>query len=461
MPLTIRVELLRGVYEAADAVDDLGAEWPPHPARLFCGLLAGADGEEDMSLLRWLESQPPPVVIAADVWEDDNRRPSYVPSNQIQRKASAYQHFPARKALGPRTWRHVAPRSPVVGYQWDAEPSAGQLRGFRDLTARLGYLGRSTSPVVADLVESLESGLPRWTVDDRPDPMPVGTTLLTVPEPGYLDALIAAFEADEQPWAVPRRSVRYAPESNVSGRDSVPTSRGPYGELIVLPFRGRRISSAFTLTVTSTFRKAIESRLDGGPLVLRGRRRGEEGPRHQIAVLGLPFVGTQYATGDLLGVGLALPAGLADADRRMIFEALAHTTELTLGRLGVVALEHGISSRETLRPATWVRPSRSWVTATPLSSDRHHRRLSPDVLEDDVRRACEHADLPSPVDIEVSRLPLTAGAQTIRPNLRVRHRGDRATASFHARITFADLIEGPVVLGNLRHYGLGLMRPER
>ena len=40
--LTIAVELLTGSYDAGDADDRRLAEWPPHPARLFCAMVAAA-----------------------------------------------------------------------------------------------------------------------------------------------------------------------------------------------------------------------------------------------------------------------------------------------------------------------------------------------------------------------------------------------------------------------------------
>ena len=58
----ITVELLTGRYDAADVQDRERAEWPPHPARLFCALVAAARSEEERSALRWLEDQPAPLV---------------------------------------------------------------------------------------------------------------------------------------------------------------------------------------------------------------------------------------------------------------------------------------------------------------------------------------------------------------------------------------------------------------
>ena len=79
----------------------------------------------------------------------------------------------------------------------------------------------------------------------------------------------------------------------------------------------------------------------------------------------------------------------------------------------------------------------------------------------EVRRACNHAELPQPSDIEVSLVPLLEGAPSIRANLRVRRNSDVAMPSFHARLLFDEPVAGPIVLGNLRRYGLGLFAPDK
>ena len=59
MPISIIVRLRHGRYDAGgDRPSE--AEWPPHPARVFCALAAAADGDPAWEALRWLEAQPAP-----------------------------------------------------------------------------------------------------------------------------------------------------------------------------------------------------------------------------------------------------------------------------------------------------------------------------------------------------------------------------------------------------------------
>ena len=65
----IEVNFLTGRYVATSHNERRRWEWPPHPARLFSGLVAAwAEGEQDPAereALEWLESQDPPAISAS------------------------------------------------------------------------------------------------------------------------------------------------------------------------------------------------------------------------------------------------------------------------------------------------------------------------------------------------------------------------------------------------------------
>ena len=91
MPFTISIELLTGSYDAAEVDDRDRAEWPPHPARLFCALVAAARGNDDRAALRWLEAQPAPVIRAA-AQAGEARRSAYVVVNTLSAKGGNLTH---------------------------------------------------------------------------------------------------------------------------------------------------------------------------------------------------------------------------------------------------------------------------------------------------------------------------------------------------------------------------------
>jgi CRISPR-associated protein Csb2 len=130
----------------------------------------------------------------------------------------------------------------------------------------------------------------------------------------------------------------------------------------------------------------------------------------------------------------------------------------------------GPSARSTLKSAVWARPSRSWISATPIALDRNPGDLTsadPARAErahheatETIALACRNVGLPPPTEVEVrSSVPLQ-GAQKARafPPFPVDPKKTRRVL-VHARISFAEPVRGPILLGAGRYLGLGLMRP--
>ena len=84
--LTIEIELLTGVYRAG-LPDGSGAEWPPHPERLFSAFAqAWGDGgcdSEECAALEWLERQGAPWIEADndEEWAERTAPTVFVPPN--------------------------------------------------------------------------------------------------------------------------------------------------------------------------------------------------------------------------------------------------------------------------------------------------------------------------------------------------------------------------------------------
>ena len=103
-------------------------------------------------------------------------------------------------------------------------------------------------------------------------------------------------------------------------------------------------------------------------------------------------------------------------------------------------------------------PSSLWVSRTPFAPGRHNRKVSwPEHVRAEIQRELSvYRDLPAPASVTVldtdtrryrrRRLP---PKETI---------GSRRRAAM-AQIQFDQPIEGPIVLGSLSHFGLGLFIP--
>ncbi|MGH8924514.1 MAG: type I-G CRISPR-associated protein Csb2, partial [Acidimicrobiia bacterium] len=80
-------------------------------------------------------------------------------------------------------------------------------------------------------------------------------------------------------------------------------------------------------------------------------------------------------------------------------------------------------------------------------------------LEREVRKAVRHAGLPEPSDVQTSPQPFAQGAVRLLPSDTLRRPGDKFRPFTHAVIRFDERVRGPVVIGSMRHYGLGLCVP--
>lgn len=459
MSVSVSVELLTGSYDAAQVGDQRLAEWPPHPARLFCALVAAARDAADRAALAWLESQPPPVVLAAQAsWTQ--ARSAYVVTNTVDARGGSQTH-PGRRN-GRRERVTAVPSVPRVQFVWgDADPADGVAEALDRMARRVPYLGRSTGIAVVS-ASAAAAGVPAPAVDGCVVFEPCGPTeadvSLRVPYPGYLAELDVLFEADEPTWQA-ARFLGYKIRRPVV--EKVPDAPSVYSDVVVLGFAGLRPEGRLAAQFTQALRRAVLARAgDDAPPVLHGH--GADGRPH-VAFLALPHVGVEHARGHLLGLAVAVP-DLPAEERRQIISAVLGLRrsgddglcELSVRGIGTVELsyEPGLVRPWSVRPERWRRGSTRWVTATPMVLDRFPKNGDEDI---EVLRACRTIGLPDPVDIQASREPLLPGAARMRPNdLPERLRGRLFR---HVALTFDRKIAGPVLLGAGRHLGVGLLAP--
>jgi len=453
--LTLSVSWIGAVYEAA--LDD-GPEWPPHPARLFCALVAAADEDTaDDEALRWLEAQPPPVVLASE--GRSSRLPAFVPTNLVAATASNR----VARTNGRRHWERSHPRRSLVHLVWEhAEPSTERLAQIERLARRVPFIGRSTSQAVVTAADAAPADLADL---ERHEPGGDRSERLRVPYPGYLAALRDAFDD-----GAPARSVNRWTDYG-SAVDTKPLTatvvEGPWPDLVTLGFDpGVSLDGRLVVRVATAFKKAVLERLGNDYTheelaLLHGHH---DGRRRQCAFLALPFVGGKYANGAILGVGLGLSRDLSPEVRRALLRLLGFDRDrprlenlwvpgLTTGK--GVALHHA-DGRATIQRTRWTQPSGSWATAYPIVLDRFPHRH--DELASQVVASCELAGFPAP-DVELQPTPPLQGTPLLRSSDLRRRRGAGQRPAFHALLRFPERVRGPVVLGHLRHLGLGLCLP--
>ncbi len=467
MALSVTIRLLTDSYDAGATDDRARAEWPPHPARLFCALTAAARGEADRAALRWLETQRPPMVWAAPRAEE-SATSGYVVTNRLNAAGGSQSHPGRTNGLRTRVRSHLS--SPFVNFVWQAADPAQEVVAALDAMARrVPYLGRSTgialvSAEAADATtDTFDGALVRFEPCDVLD----AELSLRVPYPGYLDQLIDLHASDRPAWEASRfLGYRSAPPIQRADSDnaetSAPMAPSAYPDIVIFRINGfrpdGRLAPRFTAALRSRVLASARDRQDC-PAVLHGH--GADGRPH-VAFLALPDVGGDHADGHLLGLAVAVP-DLPPADRRSILAAVlalrADGTSVSIPDLGDVPLtyEPGLVRPWGATPERWRTGGRRWVSATPVVLDRYPK--GDGGIEAEVLRSCRTVGLPNPVTVDLSKQPMMPGAVRMLP-------GDlppklRGRPFRHVSLTFDRPVAGPFLLGAGRYLGVGLFAPFR
>jgi CRISPR-associated protein Csb2 len=425
-------------------------EWPPHPSRLLSALTAAAcigRDEPDATAreaLMWLEQQEPPVIEAPSA--DLTPMPtSYVPPGDLNSQAGKSEHpmfrirkdrsFPVAYLLG----------EPVVRYGWAGEPPAALLATLDRLAAETSHVGTSHSMVA---MRAYVGQLAR--VSYRPNAS--GNDTFRIPLAGRFEELRSLFyrKKPEVRRPLPVCEVSRAYGSMRAGGSTVDSI---FDELLTLRFKGITHGVESAQLIARAVRRSVMSRMaDPLPPEIHGH---EDGPH--LAWLPLCDVGHDRARGRIIGVGLALPKGMAPAARQALNRALAalfvHGIHLDDGRdVALEPLSPEYPSPLTLEQYTWTRASHDWTTVTPVVPDRLPRRSRVDFIERSIVDSLQRAGYPAPERLEVGHYSPLSG---VAPAFKTPTRFPR----FHVTVRFPARVAGPVIAGRLRYFGVGLFRP--
>jgi len=398
---------------------------------------------------------------------------------------TAVRLLPDARERHARQFPSCTPDDPCIEFIWPDPDLPPSLRdALERLVVRVVRLGHSSSLVACCLTDGASS--PSWI------PAADGDCVLRGVGPGQVDALEAAFARHHAsgPRTLPARGVRYR-SPNVAQPPQVmpPPTPDLAGDWFVLEFQPpRRLPSWRTVDVTRALRGTVLSYAERLPEALSGHQE-DSAPsnRVHVAFVALPFVARPHADGRIMGAAVLLPAATVpdsnDADlKRTVLRAIGASqaasgeVELRLGSAGVVRARFVADSAsfDSLHRVTWARPSRRWVSVTPVALPKHpgNLRRGSDVkrrqawarAEMLVRESCRHVGLPDPVVVTVGMQPFLAGVAPVsvfpafRQFDRMQER-EITRLQVHVALEFAEPIGGPILLGSGRYFGLGLLRP--
>lgn len=515
MSLILSIRFPTERYVAATMTQRDKVEWPPHPARLMLGLLAahhlGDAVAAERDALQWLCEQSAPEILLppADHCISLHMAGVYVPQNPSEAKAIAHP----RKERSFPSMILPADQAEIL-FHWPlAEPEEATRSALASLARKLVRFGHSSSLVMAAWVDAIPAGDWQRLIPQTADDLGSPDHRLRVPWSGLLASAELAYAAkareEELAAAFKRRddaAARGKPltkfEASPRGRydarhvtcgyciHSLETlHRSPWEKNFFILSRvgGSTLGLESTWQITSVLHRAILDRWSRNPALgpvpswISGHAADNAPVRHNhLAMFPLAHVDSAHASGRIMGIGFAMPRAAAiGMDKatlrlqwRQLLSGLFDQEKVTLAPQDrawsmELAMAEGDDTRQALQPSRWNAAATEWKTVTPIILDRHPKppfakdpqawRAS---CEEIIAEACLRAGLPAPVCIEPSVSSLMSGSPAASdfkaPAQRV---GRPARFHLHATITFAEKVEGPLLIGAGRFRGYGIMKP--
>lgn len=484
------------------------ADWPPSPARLFQALVAGAGlagrlGDVDRNALTWLERQRAPDIAAPPVWRSRRGVLFYMPNNDSDRiEGDPLQMSKIRtatKVFRPYLFDAAIPF--VYAWRLEAAPADEEHAGvICRLAERLYQLGRGIDmawawgEVLDD--DALSTLLARYLGQVfRPS---TGKGAVSLPSlfPGSLRSIEERYRAYSkrfryvhdggavkvvfhQPPRPQFRSVAY---------DSPPARqlydlREPTAEAAFAPWPLIRASALVVRLrdgAVERLKRAMPERASEIERVLVGRKpdgTNDGPPADRVRIIPLPSIGYIHADREIRRVVVEVPATcpIRAADVHWAFSGLLVDPET--GEVHAVLTR--ADDQQFLRHygADDDGRHRVWRTVTPaaLPEGARRRRIDPMRQLEEAKtgreRAMEQARAAAAVCQALRHAAVRTAAGVIRvqrepfetkgARVEVFADGARFTKErlWHVEVTFESTLSGPLVIGDGRFLGLGVMAP--
>ena len=487
--LLIEVRFHEGRYHGEDDGFSGAAGWPPSPARLFQALVAAAARgarlpTEDEQALKWLERLAPPEIVAPAA-RRGQAITRFVPNNDLDSVGGD----PARVSeirVG-KTWR---PRifdldQPVI-YAWHFEAGSADAARICAIAARLCQLGRGIDPAWAS-ARVLDHGALQTVFDSHPGAprVPVGAGSIAVPRPGTLDSLVNRHRRNRarlRTVGVGRSKSRQLfakpPKASFLHTGYDAPARQLHFELRTTEGVFAPVALASAATLVASLRDAAAQRLQQAlaaqttlfERLIVGRGAGPGDLAQRIRQLPIPSIGTEHTDPSIRRIMVEIPADcpIPVADLKWAFAGLQPDKPQT----GAATAVYLVSTEDARMARRFTRTAHAFRSITPvvLSGSQPRRLGTASAKTADERRreerqaagavvqALRHAGVRArPTDIRVQREPFQR--RGTRADLFAQGTRFSKHALWHVACRFAEEVEGPLVIGDGRFCGLGLMQP--
>lgn len=489
--LLVTIHLHDGRYHGSD-------QWPPAPARVFQALVAASArgsqvAPEALAALEWLEQCSPPIVACPRA-RKGQKVVNWVPNNDLDSVGGdpgRVAEIRAGKVIQP----HLFEREVPFGYAWLFDPVEGNVDkadAICQLTKGLYQFGRGVDMAWAqgELLDevSLSQRLETYSGSLHYPSKSGGSGLsLAAPAPGSLRSLLERFAAQSRrfTWSGQGEDrqlvLQQAPQPRFS---AVTYDAGTSRHLFDL--QGIVWSTRNTAELVGQVRDAAAARLSSAlpnleeliQRVLCGRNsQGSADKRERVRILPLPSIGHKHVDMSIRRICIEVPSEcpLSSGDIAWAFSGLPLHVKADTGEVSSCLV--AADDERMQRHYGFDQKHRIWqtVTAAVLPESTARRRIEPTRQTDEAKAAREriqeesraigavlqslrHTGVETPVaHIQVRREPFyPQGERAERFAPETRFRKERF---WHVRVAFAETVTGPLVLGDGRFLGLGLMAP--
>lgn len=492
--LVISVRLHEGWYHGAGSI--------PSPARIFQALIAGRGlsgplPAKSVDALQWLEQQPPPIV-AAPVTKAGQPVTTYVPNNdadapKVKGDPKKIEKIRTAKAIRPLMFDAAVP----FMFCWELKDESRDDTAAQhvcELAECVYQLGRTFDAAWAwadvltddELSEHLRAH--RGPIH-RPS---VGRGNVECPAPGSLASLIRRHSEMSQ---------RYGLTADGKGQTFRRRSKPKWR---MVSYDGAAMRICFDLTdreastlmpwPTTQTQKLVTTVRDNAVDKLAGSLPGREteirqtligrtangenaGPTSaRVRIIPLPSIGHEKTSQEIRRILVEIPGNCPLRTDDVVWAFSGQTIDLH-GR--EVDLVRSQAHRQLEHYGVTSNASRHWQTVTPMAlTSASRRRIAPnrkqrqkedlkgaaekrfeqEVATSAIRHSLRHAGIRARVhSIRVQREPFDLRGTRVEPFAE----GTRFSkhSLWHVRFELETPISGPLVIGDGRFCGLGLMKP--
>lgn len=470
-------------------------EWPPSPARLFQALVAGSargrrltDGA--VGAFEWLEALPPPV-IAAPPGRQGMRLSLFVPNNDADtvRDPRDVSEIRTKKVVQPILFDEEVP----LLYVWSVEGDEPQARCIVEAANDLYQLGRGVDLAwaVGELVESeaFESRLSAYGGTIHRPEIDGSVGRLACPTHGSIVSLVerhhwsrltrgGAGRSTAMLYRNPPKPIFRQVGYERTCRRAIFELREPQEDTraYAIPLhRAVALTAAIRDAAAAKLAAALPDQAEEIDRLLVGRRAAATSSptENRARLLPVPSIGHEFADHSIRRIVLEVPSGaaIAAADVEWAFSGL----RVAIGQEPPFIL---VATNSMDMIGHYRGPARRWrtVTAAALPHGASRRRIEPtrrraEAKAGNERRqeeggavaavhdALRHARVRAcAVAVEVRREPFEARGARADRFADARFTKERL---WHVAIELDRSVEGPLVLGDGRFLGLGVMAPVR